>query len=287
MQHHYKSNQNNIMIQDTRLHQDIKDTRLHQDIKDTMLNELSNFSFSSKNLISFTKHTKNTNKNLKKEETNAKSNKECKQTRDNLFDPFLTQKDSLFWCFYVLVFGLDKYEMLGNQHFVEEKKIKFQYIELFRSKKDILKMHKIKPLSELEDDLANKEAIGIKTFIALCIIANVNVMMIDNRKYYETINNDTLPIYIIHHHKQPLKFVMELESPLDKIEYYRNHFFKLPTFDWTIKSISSYKTDELHVLCEKLGIESNESESNKNNKNNKKITKKDLYEQIILHFYKQ
>ena len=81
-------------------------------------------------------------KNTKKELMNT-NNKELKQKKEKTFDPFLNQKDSLFWCFYVLFFGLDKYEMLGNQHFVEEKKIKFEYIQLFRSKKDILKMHKI------------------------------------------------------------------------------------------------------------------------------------------------
>ena len=244
-----------------------------------ILNELTNFSFSSKNLILFTKNMEDKRNNTKKE-ISPKVTSVIKP-KETLFDPFLLHKDSLFWCFYVLFFGHEKYEMIGNQHFVEEKKIKFEYIEIIRKKKDILKMHKIKPLSELEDDLANKDAISVKTFIALCIIANVNVLLVDNHKYYETINNDNSPIYIIQQYSKPLKFVMDLESPIDKIEYYRNHFFKLPTFDWTVKSITSYKTDELKVLCEKLGIEPCKTEPNK------KLTKKDLYEQILLHFYKE
>ena len=205
---------------------------------------------------------------------------------DSMFDPFLIHKDSLFWCFYVLLFGIDKYELIGNQHFVEEKKIKFEYIEILRKKKDVLKMHKIKPLSEIEDDLANKEAIGIKTFIALCVIVNINIMIIDNHKYYESINNDNSIIHIIYRHTKPLKFVMDLESPADKIEYYRTRFLQLPTFDWNIKTITSYKIDELKVMSEKLGIEPCKTELCKTEPF-KKLTKKDLYEQILLHFYKE
>ena len=268
-----------------------------------LLTDLPNFSFSSKNLIFFTKYVEDKKNNIKKEYSNKPT---IKKPNTILFDPFLIHKDSLFWCFYVLLFGLDKYEMIGNQHFVEEKKIKFDYIEIIRAKKDILKMHKIKPLSDLEDDLANKDAIGLKTFIALCIIANVNGLIVDNHKYYETINSDNSPIYIIHRHTKPLKFVMDMESSLDKIEYYRNHFFKLPTFDWRVKSITSYKTEELKVLCEKLGIDPCKTDLCKTDlcktepcktepcktepcktEPCKKVTKKDLYEQIISHFYKE
>jgi len=50
---------------------------------------------------------------------------------DEYFKP--RQKDSLFWCFYILKYGFGKYEMeVGNQHFVIEKQEKFKYIEQMR-----------------------------------------------------------------------------------------------------------------------------------------------------------
>ena len=53
----------------------------------------------------------------------------------------------------------------------------------------LLKINKIKPLSELEDDLANKSRISIKTFFALCVIEKMNILLVDKRKIYESITN--------------------------------------------------------------------------------------------------
>lgn len=186
------------------------------------------------------------------------------------------QKDGLFWCLYVLTLGFGKYDMIGNQHFVEEKRIKFEYIELIRSKKPILKMNKIKPLTELEDDLANKEQIGLKTFISLCILMEINVLVVDKRKYYEFINDDSKIINIITKTEKPLKYSLDLNTSQEKIENYRNNYFKMITLDSNLKSITFYKMEDLLLICEKLGIEMNES--------NKKKYKKDLYELIIQNF---
>ena len=54
----------------------------------------------------------------------------------------------------------------------------------------------------------------------------------------------------------------------------------MTSFDGGIKSITSYKHEELIDLCGKLGIEINST----SNSSTKKKTKKDLYEMIILHF---
>ena len=250
-----------------------------------LINSLLDHTFSSKNLIRFVKNTEkpknniqNMNMNSKSENSKSENSKSENSKNNKYFDPNVSQKDSLFWCFYVLVFGFDKYEMLGNQHFVEEKKIKFQYIEILRSKKDILKMYKIKPLSEIEDELANKDFIEVKTFIALCIVSNLNAMILDKRKYYEINMNDTAEVAIIHKYTQPLKFIMDLHVTDEKLNDYRNKFFKIDNLNYKLKSINSYKIDELIILCDKLAIKINEDNSNK------KITKKVLYDEILLHF---
>jgi hypothetical protein len=191
------------------------------------------------------------------------------------------QKDSLFWCFYILKNGYFNYEMeINNQYFVVEKAEKFKYIEMIRKNKDLIKLHKIKPFTELEDDLANKQKISIKTFFALCILENINVLLVDKRKIYEItcIDIDDLhPVNVIHRNSQTCEHYIELNVTKENLQKYRDTYYKMDNFDATIKAIGSYKLDELIDLCKKLDI-------NIANDNKKKQTKKDIYELLVLNY---
>jgi len=197
------------------------------------------------------------------------------------------QKDSLFWCFYILKKGFSNYEMeINNQYFVVEKAEKFKYIELIRKNKNILKIHKIKPLTELEDDLANKDKISPKTFFALCILENINVILVDKRKIFELICidiDDTHPVNIIHRNNKTYEHHIELDVTMEMIQKYRDTYYKMSSFDSMLKSIGSYKLDELIELCKQLNIPIDNINNNTNNKN-KKPTKKDIYELLVLHY---
>jgi hypothetical protein len=162
---------------------------------ENIITNLQDYMFTSDNLSRLTKHMIQLDLKPKQKipllETNeqpiVKTNENNKQThfrklvketvapkKETIYRP--RQKDSLFWCFYILKNGFSNYEMeINNQYFVVEKTEKFKYIDLIRKNKDILKLHKIKPLTELEDDLANKDKISVKTFFALCILENINV----------------------------------------------------------------------------------------------------------------
>ena len=192
------------------------------------------------------------------------------------------EKDSLFWCFYILKNGYSNYEMeINDKRFFIEKDEKFKYIEILRQNKDVLKMHKIKPLTEIEDDLANKQCIGIKTFFALCVFEKINVMLIDNRKIYEIICADTTtnPIRVIHRNSLTLEHHIELNMTDDLLQRYRDNYYNINGFDNGLKAMSYYKVDELMELCKKLNICVSEDKDNK-----KKKTKKDIYELLVLNF---
>lgn len=197
------------------------------------------------------------------------------------------QKDSLFWCFYILKKGFSNYEMeINNQYFVVEKSEKFKYIDLIRKNKNILKIHKIKPLTELEDDLANKDKISPKTFFALCILENINVILVDKRKIFELICidiDDAHPVNIIHRNNKTYEHHIELDVTMEMIQKYRDTYYKMSSFDSMLKSIGSYKLDELIELCKQLNIPIDNINNNNNNKN-KKPTKKDIYELLVLHY---
>ena len=248
--------------------------------------ELQDYMFTGDNLKQFNKYSQNT-KRLNRDNkdkfvsSNAEKEKETQieKVKDDIYKPF--QTDSLFWCFYILKYGLSKYEMeVGNQHFPIEKAEKFKYIELFRTKKDILKINKIKPLADLENDLANNPRISIKTFFALCIVEKINILLVDKRKIYESITNDETKINVIHRNGVSYEHSIEYNVPDDKLTNYRDTYYKVQGFDSGLKSMTSYKVDELLELCKKFDIDTvNTAESTK-----KKLAKKDIYELLVQNF---
>ena len=56
----------------------------------------------------------------------------------------------------------------------------------------------------------------------------------------------------------------------------------MSNFDATLKSMGSYKLEELTDLCKKLDI--NINECNNKNDGKKRITKKDIYELLVLKY---
>jgi hypothetical protein len=269
-------------------------------IKNTIIGDLEDYMFTSKNMIRYTKHMIQDYNRIKNEipkpreskkyleKSDVSQNKKILKNnisetkKDTMYRP--KQKDSLFWCFYILKNGFSNYEMeINNQHFVIEKKEKFKYIEILRKNKDILKMHKIKPLTEIEDDLANKDAISIKTFFALCIMENINILLVNKRKVYELLCVDIdekHPINIVHRNNN--EHSIELDTPSEIIQKYRDTYYKVNNFDDSLKSIGSYKLDDLIELCKKFNINIEEAKGKKDGK--QKITKKDIYELLVLNY---
>jgi len=222
--------------------------------------------------------------NIKIKENKKIENKIPKKI-ETMYKP--RQKDSLFWCFYILKNGFFNYEMeINGQYFVIEKKEKFKYIELIRKNKDLLKLHKIKPLTELEDDLANKDRISIKTFFALCILENINVLLVNKRKVYQLLCKDIdklNPLNIVHRNTEMYEHSIELEPTEEIIKKYKETYYMMSSFDATLKSMGSYKLDELIDLCKKLNI-SIEPDNCKNKDGKIKFTKKDIYERLVLNY---
>ena len=222
---------------------------------------------------------KETNKDIK-EFKYIENVKKYDKKKETMYRP--KQKDSLFWCFYILKYGFSNYEMeINNQYFVVEKNEKFKYIELLRKNKDLLKLHKIKPLTQLEDDLANKDKISPKTFFALCILENINVLLVDKRKVYELLINDSPTINIVHRNNETYYHSIELDVTEDICNKYRETYYKLTNFDTTLKGIGSYKLQELTDLCKKLNIN---IEEYKDKTLKQKMTKKDIYELLVMNY---
>jgi hypothetical protein len=247
-----------------------------------------NIKTNDKNIKTNDKNIKTNDKNIKTNDKNHKNidknNKTNERKKETMYRP--RQKDSLFWCFYILKNGFSNYEMeINNKYFVVEKNEKFKYIDLIRKNKDLLKLHKIKPLTQLEDDLANKDKISPKTFFALCLLENMNVLLVDKRKVYELLStdiDDMHPIHVVHMKNEKYDNSIELDVTEETIKKYRENYYKLTNFDTTLKAIGSYKLEELIDLCKKLNIDIEEYKNNKLSK--QKLSKKDIYELLVMSY---
>lgn len=216
-------------------------------------------------------------KNVNNESIQKEKEKEFKKIKSPFFIP--RQKDSLFWCFYILKNSIEKYENMDFINIVVEKNLKIEYIEKFRKKKELLKMYKLSSLSHIENVLLNELKIDVKTFISLCVLENINILFIHKKTFFELKMNSDQAIQIIHFFPDKYKYGIEIENDsfifTTKIEEYKEKYYKITNIEKPIKAISAYKSEELVEISLKLGLETINSVTGKT------FLKKELYEEII------
>lgn len=274
-------------------------------LQDYMLNE-DKIETAIKNKIISSKNDKSNYKNKKSDENlNDEPNKVLQDNPDkpvkteSLFFPM--EKDSLFWCFYIMKNGEAKYEMIDFKNLIVEKKIKIEYVEKLRKEKQLLKTYKFATLTHIENQLANEQQIDVNTFLTLCVLENLNVFYINKNTYFELLMNDTSAIHLIkksfnngngngnvngnrngnrnRNNTYTANYGYKIENKEgEEITNYKNEFYKIDNIDKPIKSISAYKVQELTDFCNKLSIETinNETKKHKN--------KNELYESLIQYF---
>ena len=196
-----------------------------------------------------------------------------KPLKPTLFVP--REKDTLFWCFYVMKHKDIKYEMLEYKNILTEKKLKIEYIEKIRKEKQTVKTYKFATLTHVENNLANENQLDVKTFLTLCAVENLNVLFVKNKTYYELLMNDTNDLHCVHL-LQNYKYGYEI-NPIGA-EQMKTTLYKLDNIDKPIKAMSGYKLSELIEICTKLAIDVTNKETNKSK------GKKELYEAIVQYF---
>jgi hypothetical protein len=213
--------------------------------------------------------------NQRKDKLEKVQIKENKDLESNFFFP--CDKDSLFWCLYIIKNGITNYTKLVNRNFIIEKKIKINYVEQLRKEKLLLKPYKFASLTCIEDVLVNQTVINISTFLSLSVLSSLNIFFINKKTYFELNMNDSNKVYIIKFFHEKNTYGFE-ESNKDSLEDFRAKYYKVDNLDKPIKSIASYKTEEITEICKKLEIET------MNQTKNKSKSKKELYEAIIKYF---
>jgi hypothetical protein len=175
---------------------------------------------------------------------------------------------------------------MNNKNDIVARQIKIEYVEKVRKEKQLIKTHKFDTFSNIENNLANENLLNVKTFLTLCVIENLNILFVKNKCYYELITNDTESLYIIYandinnsnsNNKSYFNrygYKIDTTNEADKI---KTNLYKLENIDKPIKGLSSYKVSELIDICNKLSIETKNTDGKNKSKN-------DLYELIIQYF---
>jgi len=200
-----------------------------------------------------------------------------KKHDNKIFIP--NQKDTLFWCFYIITQGEFSYEQMLNKNFLVAKQMKIELIKNIRENKDKIKKFKFNSLSNIEDNLANQDNLNISAFLSLCVAKNINIFFIRKKTYYELVMDNTENIYIIYQYDSytPYRYGFEISTP-EKIEDIRKNFYNIDSVEKPVKSLTYYKLSDLIEICNKLAIELSNPETGK------KKTKNDLYQSIIQYF---
>ena len=247
---------------------------------DKIIEELSPYTFSSdmmNNIIS-KENTKNKFKLI--ENINSADNLSDRLVVDNMIKYFKPcQKDSLFWCFYYIIYGDLKYQQINNHYYENEKNIKISSIKELRKKKNILKQNNIR-LTEIENNLVSEEVINEKVLHALCLINEKRIIIVKEFTYLDIGVSENVD-GIIFVNKRDYKLILNNDNTCkfsndDSKEIYKDKFL-VTNPQKPIRTISYYTLANLHEIANCLKI-------NIYDTNGKKLLKKTLYENILAKF---
>lgn len=214
------------------------------------------------------------------------------------------QKDSLFWCFNIVVNGLGQYEYEKN-YFTAEQEFKVKTIERIKrgENKQILKQHKMSK-NMIESGLMGSKSSGIspKILYALSLFYNVNIFYVYKNTYYEMFSNAdsdaSAKIHIIKFNPETNYYSVcsgmggegEGESKTEIIEYIKNskktclELDNLDNVNKPLRPITTYSLPDLVNIAAKMNILDmhilDESLGNTKKKVKSK-TKSELYSEIM------
>ena len=234
---------------------------------DKILNEINNFMMYPKNLVNYKRDII-----ITKKEKKVCEKKRVVKYNKNFFVP--GHVDKLFWIFYILKYGFEKYELMGNNIFEEEKKLKIEFIQDIKIKTKLLKdTYKFKRIDVCESELLNDEKISFKTFHALCMIHLINILYINDRTYCKLSlyleDSDDLDNYSIIH-KIGEDYVYEYMPRPEILNNYIENKYEITNYEKPIKSVGSYKLPELKEIAINMKLPSTVQNMKKN----------DIYEKI-------
>ena len=220
----------------------------------------------------FSQNTQNTQNN----EIERKQKTRHQTPKNEYFYP--REKDTLFWCYYINKTGIDTYLDNKRKNFTIEHDFKIQTIDKIANLKDTLKINKIKR-TVVEDELMTSQKIGITTLKLFIMLDNTNIIVFRKNCYQQIIFDiDRMEISVDNYKVifcDDNNYYIKKQITNDELNMMISKRYKIENFDKPLKSVSSYKVDELHEICKQLNITTINPVSGKNK------TKQAIYIEIM------
>jgi hypothetical protein len=193
---------------------------------------------------------------------------------DDLFKP--KQKDSLFWCIYILKYGFDNYYKIlnyGNTE-LQEKSNCLKHIDKNISFLRLcnFKITNVK-FKEIKSELITQQV--VTSYYAICAFIcfykfNIYIIHESKKSYIKFINENNDINHILLKDGKHFK-IMKTAILSKDIDNFTKNMYCLDHFDKPIKSIGSFKVDEIISIAKIFNI------------NVEKKKKSDLYRDIQMN----
>jgi hypothetical protein len=182
------------------------------------------------------------------------------------------QADSLFWCIYIAIHKYDEYLMLHNKHNMLELEWKQKLSKQITDCPSKLKQsnHKVTK-ANIQEILSDFMTAPYKTNM-LCVIAitvyyNINIIIMNSTNNMRMeFTTGTLPVdtYVIYKNEKNHYSICPEPASADEIARIRNSSFLIENNEKPLKSIGSYKVDELIQYAKLFGVYNDHEKYKKN-----------------------
>lgn len=188
------------------------------------------------------------------------------------------QKDTLFWCLYIIANGYNDFQQITRNHRVRQLDVQKMVIDHITKDKSVMKNTNIKftnvAIQELLSDLLTiSKHINYQQMMSLCVFYNINIYMINNEKnvYLKFISNTDIELstYAIYRNQNNI-YSVDVEPITNDKLYNIEKMICLESYLRPLKTISNYKIVELTELAKKLDLLEDD----------KKYKKQELYDMI-------
>jgi hypothetical protein len=224
-----------------------------------------------------------------------KSREEKPREEIKMFEP--KQKDSIFWCIFIYIYGYGEYLTIGSRYGNRELEEKQKMIAYFKENPKCLKTtnHKITNgnIQEIYSEyLSFQNETTLMGVIGLAVYYNIRILLVDSSKNiyldYHTHTNDTsteIKTCILYKNKgirgqtkycfdMSMSTSTSMNENIESEEKIKNTMLCLEHYTKPLKAISTYKSCDLDEIVKKLNI---------NDDSIKKIKKQELYNKIVEH----
>ena len=177
----------------------------------------------------------------------------------------IQQKDSLFWCIYILHYGYNDYVQVGRNYGVRSLEVKKEVGEWLEKNQGKMKQTNYKVTKAAVQEIMSECITCQKDTSMMCLLAllscfQMNLFLLDSTgrlllKFIGCVDmTDENPTYLLQKDDRGKYSVMSEALTAEEKLRWTEDCFSLVHYEKPLQTISHYKLDELLVLARKMGV---------------------------------